>query len=59
MELSPILMLKDAVYSLRSIIVHLGSNLEEEGGHIETILNTTKGWITCNDSTLSKPAKAI
>ena len=56
---SPILLLKETVYSLRSVIIHLGSDLEEPGNHIVTLLNTSKGWITCNDTELSNPSTTL
>ena len=52
------LVIKDAIYSLRSIVIHEGTNLEEDGGHIKSILNTTNGWITCDDSLVSKPSRS-
>ena len=41
------------------IVVHLGSSIEEEGGHIITLLNTSKGWITCNDVDRSNPSSTL
>ena len=51
-------MLKDTVYTLKSIIVHMGSSVEEERGHIITLLNTSNGWITCDDSLVSEPSRS-
>ena len=56
---SVVLLIKDTVYSFRSIIAHMGSSIEEEDGHIIAILNTVNGWITCNDNPVSTPSLSV
>ena len=54
----PMILINNAIYSLRSIVIHESTNLEEDGGHIKSNLNTTKGWITCDDSLVSQPSRS-
>ena len=58
-EPSSVLILKETIYSLRSLVIHDGKTVEEEGGHIFTLLNTSKGWITCDDTKVSLPTRSL